>query len=49
MRRKIAEQLVTIERLERDRKERNEKLAEVEASSKKYGELCIVKASEGLF
>lgn len=41
MRRKIAEQLVTIERLERDRKERNEKLAEVEASSKKYGELSL--------
>ena len=46
LRRKVAEQLVTIERLERDRKERNEKLAEVEASSKKYGKLYKMKASE---
>ena len=38
MRRKIAEQMVTIERLERDKKETNEKVARLESSSKKFGE-----------
>ena len=39
MRRKIAEQMVTIERLERDKKETNEKLIQLESSSKKFGEI----------
>ena len=38
LRRKIAEQSAAIERLERDRKERNDKLAQLEARSKKFGE-----------
>ena len=46
LRRKVAEQLVTIERLERDKKERNEKFAHLEASSKKFGEYNIVCAAK---
>ena len=39
LRRKVAEQIVTIERLERDKKDSNEKLTQLEAHSKKFGEL----------
>ena len=41
LRRKVAEQIVTIERLERDRKDTNEKLTQLEAHSKKYGEFFV--------
>ena len=38
LRRKVAEQIVTIERLERDKKDSKEKLTQLEARSKKFGE-----------
>lgn len=38
LRRKVAEQIVTIERLERDKKDSSEKLSQLEARSKKFGE-----------
>ena len=51
LRRKVAEQIVTIERLERDQKDSKEKLTQLEAHSKKFGEckfinfLCVIFVS----
>lgn len=41
LRRKVAEQIVTIERLERDKKDSSEKLTQLEVRSKKFGENLI--------